>query len=70
MGYISLNLSVVITQWSVFAIHNLTVGNDENKKFIAQFNMQGVADKQPALEEIGIQVQTDGDKIGISKLKK
>ena len=54
----------------MFAVHNLTEVNDENKKFIAQFNMQGEADKQPALEELGIQVQTDGDKIGISKLKK
>ena len=51
-------------------MHNLTEDNDENKKFIAQFNMQGVADKQPALEELGLQVQTDGNKIGISKLKK
>ena len=54
----------------MFAIRNLTEDNDENKKFIAQFNMQGVADKQPALEELGIQVQTNGDQIGISKLKK
>ena len=53
----------------MFAIHNLTADNNENKQFIAQLNMQGVANSQPVLRELGIQVQTDGDKVGVSRLK-
>ena len=65
-----LNQFVVITQWSIFAIHNLTEGNEENKEFISQLNMQGVANNQAVLEDMGLEVQTDANGLVVKKLKR
>ena len=65
-----LNLFVVITQWSIFAIHNLTEGNEENRQFIAQLNMQGVANNQAVLEDMGLELQTDSNGLVVKKLKR
>lgn len=59
-----------ITQWSVFAIHNLTENNEENKQFIADLRLQGVANNQAVLEDYGIEVKQEGDKISVKKLKR
>ena len=69
-AYNYLNWPTVITQWSVFAIHNLTENNEENKQFVADLRLQGVANNQAVLEEYGIEVKQEGDKISVKKLKR
>ena len=68
--FVFLNLFTVITQWSIFAIHNLTENNEENRQFIAELNMQGVANNQAVLEDLGLQVQTDENGLIVKKLKR
>ena len=54
----------------MFAIHNLTENNEENKQFIAELRLQGVANNQAVLEDYGIEVKQEGDKISVKKLKR
>ncbi|XP_053377086.1 ataxin-10-like isoform X2 [Mercenaria mercenaria] len=58
-----------ITQWSVFAIHNLTEENVENRHYIADLKLQGVTNNQAILEEMGLYAETDGQKVVIKKKK-
>ncbi|XP_060602596.1 ataxin-10-like [Ruditapes philippinarum] len=56
-----------ITQWSVFAIHNLTEQNADNRQYIAQLKLQGVDNNQAVLKERGLKAETDGRKVVIKK---
>ncbi|KAL4226576.1 Ataxin-10 [Mactra antiquata] len=58
-----------ITQWSVFAIHNLTEENEDNRLYIANLKLEGVANNQAVLDEMGLQAVKENDKVVIKKKK-
>lgn len=58
-----------ITQWSVFAIHNLTEDNEANRQYIAELKLQGVANNQAVLKEMGLETVIDGEKVTVKKKK-
>ncbi|KAL3852882.1 hypothetical protein ACJMK2_016489 [Sinanodonta woodiana] len=52
-----------ITQWAVFAIHNLCEGNNSNKAVLAGIKMEGLADNVHLLQEFGVNAELVGEKI-------
>ncbi|KAK3601607.1 hypothetical protein CHS0354_027855 [Potamilus streckersoni] len=52
-----------ITQWAVFAIHNLCEGNNNNKAVLAGIKMEGLADNVHLLQEFGVNAELVGEKI-------
>lgn len=58
----------VISQWAVYAIHNLTEENERNQAFIAQMEQHGPADKT-ALESLGLKVELRDQKLILKSVK-
>ncbi|KAH3880152.1 hypothetical protein DPMN_004065 [Dreissena polymorpha] len=56
-----------ISQWSIFAAHNLTEGNEKNISYIAALKMEGIANNQALLDELGISAEVQGDKVFVKK---
>lgn len=60
----------VIAQWAVFASHNLTENNVENQQYIAGLKMEGLANNQAVLEEMGLAAEIDGEKVVVKKKRR
>ena len=63
-------MPTVIAQWAVFASHNLTENNEENQRYIAALKMEGVANNQAVLDEMGLCAEEEGEKVVIKKKRK
>ena len=48
----------IITQWVVFAVHNLCEDNPENQAIIAAIDKKGTMDKS-ALRDLGIDIHNE-----------
>ena len=53
----------------MFALHNLTEENEENRLYIANLKLQGLANNQAVLDEMGLEAAQDGEKIVVKKRK-
>lgn len=60
MFYTSLTVSADISQWAVFAIHNLCEDNHENQVAIAALEQTGIANASAALD-FGCEVEVGDD---------
>lgn len=64
-----LNLILVISQWAVYAIHNLTEQNERNQELISQMERQGLADSS-ILEKAGLKVEMEDQKLILKSIRK
>lgn len=67
--YFSLTIAPVISQWAVFAIHNILEHNVENQKLVQGMRRQGVVDDS-MLRELGFYVQERDGNLLLRPLKK
>ena len=51
----------------MLAIHNLTENNIENQRYIADLKLEGVANNQAVLEEMGLAAEKEGEKVVVKK---
>ncbi|XP_072856994.2 ataxin-10 [Pogona vitticeps] len=58
-----------ISQWAVYAIHNLTEQNERNQELIAQMEQQGLADNS-VLESMGLKVEQQDTKLILKSVRK
>ncbi|XP_052780981.1 ataxin-10-like [Mya arenaria] len=58
-----------ICQWAVFAAHNLTEGNEENRAYIRALRLEGMANNQALLDEMGLSAEMKGDRVVVKKAK-
>lgn len=64
-----LNFSIVISQWAVYTIHNLTELNERNQELIAQMEQRGLADSS-VLESMGLKVEEQDEKLILRSVRK
>ncbi|WAR26836.1 hypothetical protein MAR_012540 [Mya arenaria] len=56
-------------KWAVFAAHNLTEGNEENRAYIRALRLEGMANNQALLDEMGLSAEMKGDRVVVKKAK-
>ncbi|XP_060110085.1 ataxin-10 [Heteronotia binoei] len=58
-----------ISQWAIYAIHNLTEQNERNQELILQMERQGLADSS-ILEKTGLKVEKEDQKLILRSVRK
>ncbi|XP_077165889.1 ataxin-10 isoform X2 [Paroedura picta] len=58
-----------ISQWAVYAIHNLTEQNERNQELIARMEQQGLVDSS-ILEKTGLKVEREDQKLILRSIRK
>ncbi|XP_074646188.1 ataxin-10-like [Tubulanus polymorphus] len=59
-----------ITQWCILAVRNLMDGNDDNKSYLNELKLEGVANNPELMTQFGVNAMKKDDKIVVQKVLK